>query len=286
MPSTRDFPELEAETLFQFELEDEVVAGDQSVGVLACARSRRSTNGCPSQRQDGEGAGGQEMLLGAAVMRPFMRHGADDAGLAVFPVHRLDAGHVAQLRFDAVGGDQQACLSVTPSARWTVTPAPPVSKPMHRDALDDVDAEFAGAPAQRAVEHLVGHHVCERLAGRHLAIEGQEDRAHRVGGARIGNDHLGDRLRLRRDLVPSSRAGRACGRRPRRWPRRGRPFARRRRARRRRARRRGSAAPASAQRPRRGRHSRRRRPERRAPDRFSLPSCPSILLPCPFGRLP
>ena len=61
----------------------------------------------PGQRQDREGPGRQEMLLGAAVVRPFMRDRADDAGLAVVPVHRLDAGHVAQPRLHAVGGDKQ-----------------------------------------------------------------------------------------------------------------------------------------------------------------------------------
>src|SRR5438309_64901 len=84
--------------------------------------------------------------------RAIVGHGADDAGLAVFPFHRLDAGHVAQLRIDAVGGDQKPCLQ-----RGTVGQ-------MHGDAgavrvegadghaFDDVDAELCGAPAQRPVE--------------------------------------------------------------------------------------------------------------------------------------
>ena len=51
---------------------------------------------------------------------------------------------------------------------------------------------------------LVGDHVGEGLARRDLAVEGEEHRPHRIGGARIGDDHLGDRLRLRRDLVPAA----------------------------------------------------------------------------------
>ena len=110
LPSTRDLAELQAEALLQFDLEDEVVAGDQPFGVRRALGPDDATSGCPLQRQDGEGAGRQEMLFGAAIVRALMRHGADDARLAVFPVHRLDAGHVAQLRADAVGGDQQPRL--------------------------------------------------------------------------------------------------------------------------------------------------------------------------------
>ena len=54
---------------------------------------------------------------------------------------------------------------------------------LHGDAFDDVDAERFGALAQGTVQRLVGDHMGKRLAGRHLAVECQEGRAHRVGGA-------------------------------------------------------------------------------------------------------
>ena len=115
----------------------------------------------PVQRQDGERAGGQEMLLGAAIVRALMRDGADDARLAIVPVHRLDAGHVAQLRVDAVGGDQQPRLQRHPVGQ------------MHGDAgaiaVEGLTAtpsmmsmpSSARAAAQRAVEH-----PCWRPCGR------------------------------------------------------------------------------------------------------------------------
>ena len=84
--------------------------------------------------------------------------------------------------------------------------APVVSKDCDGDALDDVDAEFGGAAAQRAVEHLVLDHVGEGFAGADFAVEGEKDRPHRIGGLRIGDDHVGDRLGLGRDLFPAAEA--------------------------------------------------------------------------------
>ena len=144
------------------------------------------------------------MLLGAAIMRPFMRDRADDARLAVFPVDGLDAGHVAQPRLDAVGGDQQRCLQGHAVGEVDGRCARLDRERFDGHALDDVDAEFGRAAAQRAVERPVHHHMRERLAGRDLAVEGEEDRAHRIRIARIGDDHLGDRLRMRRDLGPAA----------------------------------------------------------------------------------
>src|SRR6202007_1915325 len=60
------------------------------------------------ERQDREGTGGKEMLLGAALMIALMAHGDDDAGLIVIPAMGGDAGAFAQLRARAVGGDQKA----------------------------------------------------------------------------------------------------------------------------------------------------------------------------------
>ncbi len=144
------------------------------------------------------------MFLGAAIVRAFMRDGADDAGLAVVPFHRLDAGHVAQLRVDAVGGDQQPRLQRRAVGQMHDDAGAVAVEGADGDAFDDVDAEFVRAPAQGAVQILVGDHMREGLAGRDFAVEGEEHRAHRIGGARIGDDHLGDRLRLRRDLVPDA----------------------------------------------------------------------------------
>ena len=97
LSSTRDLAELQSEALLEFGLEHELVAGHQPFGILAVRSVHTIEDRLPVQRQDGERAGRQEMLLGAAIMRALVRDRADDARLAVFPVHRLDAGHVAQL---------------------------------------------------------------------------------------------------------------------------------------------------------------------------------------------
>ena len=145
-------------------------------------------------------------------------------------LHGLDAGHVAQLRIDAVGGDQQPRRRASRRRRDAPsTPALSVSKPLHRDAFDDVDAELARRGARSApFSDVLATIWAKGSPGADLAVEGQEDRAHRIGGARIGDDHLGDRLRPPARSRPRRRAARACGRRRRRSPRRGRPSARRR----------------------------------------------------------
>ena len=126
-----DLAELQAEALLELGLEQERIAGYQPFGVgrPLGPYDRGSVAG---QRQDGEWAGRQEMLLGAAIVRAFMRHRADDARLAVFPVDGLDAGHVAQPRFDAVGSDQQRVCKVMPSARCTVAAAPARPRTLRR----------------------------------------------------------------------------------------------------------------------------------------------------------
>ena len=59
------------------------------------------------QRQDGEGAPGQEMLHGAALMRLLVSDGGDDADLRVAPAHDFDARRLAQPRSAPVRGNQQ-----------------------------------------------------------------------------------------------------------------------------------------------------------------------------------
>ena len=59
------------------------------------------------ERQDRERAGGEKMLLGAAVMIAFVPDIDDDGGLAVIPAVRGDAGGGANARARAIGGDQK-----------------------------------------------------------------------------------------------------------------------------------------------------------------------------------
>ena len=47
------------------------------------------------------------MLIGHAIVRAFMLHRGDDAGLRIGPADHADAHLVAQARFAPVGGDHQ-----------------------------------------------------------------------------------------------------------------------------------------------------------------------------------
>ncbi len=120
------------------------------------------------------------MFLGPAHMRPFVLDRADDARLAVFPLHRPDASDVAQPRPHAVGGHQQprAQRHAVGKMHQGLLRAPLKAGNAH--AFDDVDAEFGCAAPQSGVKVTIGNHVSEGLAGRHLTVEGQEYRTHRV----------------------------------------------------------------------------------------------------------
>jgi hypothetical protein len=72
------------------------------------------------------------------------------------------------------------------------------------DAVDHGDAELIRAPAQRCGEITVEDHVGEGLARLDFAIEGKEDGTDRIGGARVGDDHLRHRVRLGLDLLPAA----------------------------------------------------------------------------------
>ncbi len=60
------------------------------------------------QRQDGERAGRQEMLLGHAFMVALMRDGGDDAGLIIVPAVGGNRGERTQFRARPVGRDGEA----------------------------------------------------------------------------------------------------------------------------------------------------------------------------------
>ena len=67
-------------------------------------------------------------------------------------------------------------------------------------------ARQGGAATQRAIERAVGHHLGKGLAGLDFPVEGEEDRTDGIGGARIGDDHVGDRLGFRREFLPAAEA--------------------------------------------------------------------------------
>ena len=93
----------------QFELAQEVLRLEREeragVGAALVPDDARLASG---QRQDGERAGRQEVLLGHAFVVALMRDGRDDAGLVVVPAVGRNRGERAQLRPRAVGRDGEA----------------------------------------------------------------------------------------------------------------------------------------------------------------------------------
>jgi hypothetical protein len=211
-----DRAEAVAEARLQF-VEEEL--GGQPAQALGAARLLGPDDGgaATRQRQDGEGAGGQEVLLGASLVVVFVADGADDAGLAVVPADGADAGEVAQARPSPVAGDEQsgrdACSVAQryPGRRRTGFVGAHGGRP-------HLDTQRPGAVPQRAGDGGVGGHVGEGFARRDLAREGEEDRPDDIERPAVGHHHVEDRLRLRHDLVPhadrlehAARSGREGG---------------------------------------------------------------------------
>ncbi len=137
-------------------------------------------------------------------MRALVLDRGDDAGLAVVEAHGLDARHVAQLRAHAVAGDQQARQPFRAVGEADGRLVLARREAFRRGRPAHGDAEAFGLAQQAAGHRAVRHHMGEGLAvvGRAGALEGEEDGAHRIGRARIGDDHAADRLGLGGDLVP------------------------------------------------------------------------------------
>src|SRR5690606_31992042 len=95
------------EALFQFGFEYEVVFANEALGIRGTLGPDERA-AIALQRKDRKRSGREKMLIGPAAMRQFMRDIADDPGLAVIPVDRLDASQVAQAGARAICGDQQA----------------------------------------------------------------------------------------------------------------------------------------------------------------------------------
>ena len=141
------------------------------------------------------------MFFGAAVMIALVADGDDDAGLIVVPAMGGDAGALAQFGARAVGRDQQARLDHAAVGQRHVDAVGARIEIRHRGG-PEIDALGFGARHQRVDQMAVLDHMRERFAGLDLAGKGQE---HRTGGVfqlGIGDDHVEDRLRSGRDLIP------------------------------------------------------------------------------------
>ena len=192
--------ELQAEALFQFVVKFVIRQRYDALGLVRLFRPHDG-RAVSRQRQDRERAGGQEMLLGAALVVALMCDRADDGRLAVIPAVAGDAGLLADLRARAVGADQKPRRNRVAVGQRHVDAVGRVREPGHRRAAQ-IDAELFGFLNQCIDQPPVLDHVRERLALFHLAAEGQERRPHRIVELGVGHHHVEDRLRLRVDRVP------------------------------------------------------------------------------------
>jgi hypothetical protein len=144
------------------------------------------------------------MLLGAAIVRAFVGDRCDNARLAIFPALGLDAGHLAQAGLDPVGSDHESCGE-----------CPAISGFDAGLALGDVEGRCSCRLVDRNADLLrlfakgrdhgnIRRHVGKWLAVLDCAVKSQKHRADRIGGARIGDDHVIDGLRLGLDVLPDA----------------------------------------------------------------------------------
>ena len=199
----RDLAEMQAEAALQLGMERVVRQRDDALRFVGFSSVHTIDERLALQRQDGERAGGQEMLLGAAVMVALVRDGGDDAGLVVVPAVRRDAGGSRMReRAPSAATSRRARESRRRrAARRCASALVSKSAPRRRAARRPASRACA---EQRVDQRPVLDHVRERLARRHLAAEGEEDRPHRVAEPAVGDHHVEDRLRLAGDRVPDA----------------------------------------------------------------------------------
>ncbi len=155
------------------------------------------------QRQDREGTGGQEVLNRPALVVALVRDGGDDAGLRIGPGDPADAGEVAQPGAAAVRGDEKRRLAGLAAADADADRARTVRETLDPRRFED-DAGPAAGRDEGGREIASLDHVGEGLARLDFAGEAEEDRPDRVLEARIGDDHVEDRLRRRGDALPDA----------------------------------------------------------------------------------
>jgi hypothetical protein len=97
------------ETARQFGEEARLVERHDA-GCIGAALGPYERAAVVGERQDGKGASGREMLLGATVMRALMRDGGDDARLVIGPAIGFDARCLAGGRGAPVGGNEEGGL--------------------------------------------------------------------------------------------------------------------------------------------------------------------------------
>jgi hypothetical protein len=155
------------------------------------------------QRQDREGAGGEEMLHRPALVIALMGDGGDDARLPVRPGDPADARLLAQARASPVGGHEEGGRQHLPVGQGDIRVSSLNRKALHAFG-PQIDARVPAGVQQAGGEIARRQHVGERLVAIHFAGEGEEGRPHRVLQAAVGDHHVEDGLGLLRHLLPNA----------------------------------------------------------------------------------
>ena len=119
-----------------------------------------------AQRQDGERAGGQKMLLGAALVLAFMRDRRDDAALPGVPADDRDPGERAQRELRAVGRDDEPRADSRAVVSVSRAVDAPGSKSWTRRRRRISTPSVSRGVRQRGDEIVVERHMGERLVRR------------------------------------------------------------------------------------------------------------------------
>src|SRR3984957_12588224 len=172
----------------------------RGLGAFFGPDQRRAFTG---QGQDRERTRGKEMLFGAAMVVALMADRDYDSGLIVFPAMGGDSGTLAQFRARAVGGHQKACFDDIAIRKRHGDAVAARGKIGNRETAK-VDPLGGRTLNQRVDQIAVLDHVRERFTRLDISRKRQEYRPRGVLQFGIRDNHIQDRLRTVRDLVPNT----------------------------------------------------------------------------------
>jgi hypothetical protein len=162
----RNLSQVQAKTAFQLGVKLIVRQRDDTRG-LGISFGPHQRGAIAFQRQDRERTSGEEMLLGAPVVRALVRNRGDDRGLTVVPAMYCDVGLLAHARVRAVSRDQQRGETAILTQRYRdARRFVRESRHRHRAQLDPCARRLCG---KRRSERRVLDHVGKRLTRFDLA---------------------------------------------------------------------------------------------------------------------
>ncbi len=215
---TGDLQRSEAAGDARFDLGEEAsVVERQNAGRFVGLLGPGEAGAVARQRQDREGACGQEVLDSASIVRVVVGDGGDDGGLAVAPADGLDPGAIARSGAASLGADQERRRELASIAQGDGHMISGIGEAVDLGGCDDGKAGIAGyALVEHACEGGGGHNVARGggiifdevvVFEQHRADTGSEARVRDLDPGH-GRGVLGDRLPDVERLQHAPRAGR------------------------------------------------------------------------------